>query len=218
MLKAIFWDNDGVLVETEHLYYQACAGALAEAGVTLSEEAFVDFSLRQGRSIFELLKNTDGNAPDEALISRLALLRNELYAKLLRQSADCLVLPGVRELLSCLKGRYRMGIVTSCRREHFTIMHEKTGLLGYFDFVIGEGDYKKYKPDPEPYLNAVGRSGCLPGECLAIEDSERGLRSAVAAGLRCIAVPRGLSAGGDFTVAEAILSDISEILPKLSGF
>ena len=82
-----------------------------------------------------------------------------------------------------------------------------------FTSGIHSGDTRlttRYKPDPDPYLTAVGRSGFQASECVAVEDSERGLASAAAAGIRCIVIPRGLSRGGNFTGAWKVLKDIAE--------
>ena len=77
-------------------------------------------------------------------------------------------------------------------------------------------DYGQSKPSPEPYLTAMQRNGLAAEECLVIEDSERGLRAALAAGLRCVVVPHGMTRGMDFTGALRQLDDIREV-PALVG-
>jgi beta-phosphoglucomutase-like phosphatase (HAD superfamily) len=104
-----------------------------------------------------------------------------------------------------------MGIVTSSKKEHFEIIHRRTGFLPYFDFVVGEGDYRRSKPDPEPYRIAIERGGGRADECLAIEDSERGLRAAKGAGLSCWIIPTPLTADSDFSEADRIVADIRRI-------
>ena len=104
-----------------------------------------------------------------------------------------------------------MGVVTSSRKDHFDLIHRTSGLLEYFDFVLTADDFRRVKPDPEPYLLAVARSGIDPGACMAIEDSERGLQSATSAGISCIVVPTALTRGGSFAGAHRILESISEI-------
>ena len=108
-----------------------------------------------------------------------------------------------------------MGIVTSSRREHFEVIHAGTNLLPYFDFVLMREDYTHSKPDPEPYLTAMAQNGLSAEECVVIEDSERGLRAALAAGLRCIVIPQGLTRGLDFTGALAVLDDIRQLPPLI---
>jgi len=205
MFDGIFWDNDGVLMETEHLYYQANAEALASAGVALTIDDFRRISLRQGESVLTLA------AGDGAELRRV---RDEIYYRLLGEEAR--VIPGVQATLERLHGRLPMAIVTSCRRENFLQMHRASGLLGYFDFILTREDYNASKPDPEPYLTACARAGLDPSRCLAIEDSERGIKSAARAGLSVAAIPGELNQGGDFAAARWLLDAIDE-LPSLLG-
>ena len=209
MLKAILWDNDGVLVDTEHLYLAATRDALARRGIGLTDDEYHELFLVQSRGILHFAAR-HGWSEDE--LDEVRRERGALYAGLLREHA-C-VLDGVEEVLRVLHGRYAMGIVTSSRREHFDIIHEKSGLLGYFDFVLAAGDYGEPKPHPEPYLRAVERAGVRKEACLVVEDSERGLASATAAGLRCVIVPSRLTAGRPFGAAHRVLRHIRE-LPAL---
>jgi len=184
MIRAVFWDNDGVLVDTERLYFQATRELLQRADVTLTEELFQRISLREGRSAFALAE-AKGVPQDE--IERLRLERNSRYTELLRNGVA--VMDGVRETLDLLREKVILAIVTSSQRSHFETIHETTGLLPFFDFILTRDDYVLSKPDPEPYRLAVHRSGCRPEECIVVEDSERGLQSALAAGIRCMIVP-----------------------------
>ena len=211
MFKAIFWDNDGVLMETEHLYYQANAEALAGAGIELSLEDFCRISLRQGESVLSLA-TAAGQCDDEA--AELRRLRDEIYLRLLGEESR--VIPGVHDILERLHGRLPMAIVTSCRRENFLQMHRASGLLGYFDFILTREDYIASKPDPEPYRTACARAGLHPGRCLAIEDSERGVTSAVRAGLVVAAIPGDLNRGSDFGAARWLLDGVCELQELLS--
>jgi HAD superfamily hydrolase (TIGR01509 family) len=205
MFDGIFWDNDGVLMETEHLYYQANAEALARAGVELTLEEFCRISLRQGESVLAI---ADGLSDAD----ELRRARDEIYFRLLGEESR--VYPGVQDTLERLYGRLPMAIVTSCRRDNFLQMHRGSGLLSYFDFVLTREDYVASKPDPEPYLTACSRAGLHPGRCLAIEDSERGVISASRAGLSVAAIPGDMNRGGDFGSARWLLDGIHE-LPAL---
>jgi HAD superfamily hydrolase (TIGR01509 family) len=209
MFDGIFWDNDGVLMETERLYYQANAEALALAGVELSLEEFCRISLRRGESVLGLAA-VAGQGDGEG--TELRRVRDEIYFRLLGEESR--VIPGVRDTLERLHGRLPMAIVTGCRRENFLQMHRDSGLLGYFDFILTREDYGASKPDPEPYRTACVRAGLHPGRCLAIEDSERGVTSAALAGLAVAAIPGDLNRGGDFAAARWLLEGIHE-LPAL---
>lgn len=206
MIRAIFWDNDGVLVDTEKLYFQATRELLQRAGVTLTEALFRRISLQEGRSAFDLALE---KGISQQQIDRLHEERNRRYTELVEEGVR--ILDGVEETLVKLSGRVLQAIVTSSRRVHFDAIHAGTGLRSHFDFILTREDYLLSKPDPEPYRLAVTRSGFRPEECLVVEDSERGLRAAFAAGIRCIVVPNDLTRGGEFAGAWRVLPSCREI-------
>jgi HAD superfamily hydrolase (TIGR01509 family) len=206
VFKAIFWDNDGVLVETEPLYFRATQQVLASIGVPLTEQQYIDWFLVDGRGAWHLAEE---RGLDVAAIDRLKAARNALYARWLSDAPPPVV--GIADVLARLRRQYVMAVVTSCRREHFDLIHRASGLLEYFDFVLTPGDYARTKPAPDPYARAVERSGVAPEACIAIEDSERGLTSATRAGIRCIVVPSGFTRGGRFAGAHRVLSSVNDI-------
>ena len=175
--RAIFWDNDGVLVDTEPIFYEVTSEVLARHGVALSDEQFVDLSLRQGRSLFDLASER-GVGPEE--IEKSKLERNARY--LARLSEGVPLLDGVRETIEALSGELPMAVVTSSHRDDFEAIHRPHTLLEHFEFVLANGDYPRHKPNPDPYQLAAERLGLAPAECLVVEDSER-------APLRCRGVP-----------------------------
>jgi HAD superfamily hydrolase (TIGR01509 family) len=211
MIRAIFWDNDGVLVDTERLYFQATQETLESVGVVLDQAHYVEFFLRQGRGAWHLLEERGVRAAD---IERLRNRRNDLYSELLQREA-CAV-EGASGTLEALHRKYVMGVVTSSRRDHFDIIHSRCNLLQYFDFVLTAADFERVKPHPDPYLLAIQRSGADKDECIAIEDSERGLQSAARAGIRCIVIPTALTRGGDFSRAYRVLESVTEVPEALS--
>jgi beta-phosphoglucomutase-like phosphatase (HAD superfamily) len=122
VIEAILWDNDGVLVDTEHLYFQATQRVLASVGVTLTEEQYIDCFLVEGHGAWHLV---EARGVGDAEIARLRDQRNEIYGRLLSQGPR--VIPGIVETLDALRGRYVMGVVTSSRKDHFDLIHEHTG-------------------------------------------------------------------------------------------
>lgn len=202
----VLWDNDGVLVNTEGMYFRACRDVLDSAGIELTLEQFQEVSLRRGESTFSLAAER-GLAAEE--VSRLRKQRDRLYAQWLG-TQPC-VIDGVEEALQTLHGRVRMGIVTSAQRQHFEAIHEGSGLVKYMDFVLTREDYVQTKPHPEPYLTAIRRHGLQPDRCVVVEDSERGLASATAAGVDCIVVLSEWTRDGDFSGAWAVVDTIAEV-------
>jgi HAD superfamily hydrolase (TIGR01509 family) len=212
-MLTILWDNDGVLVDTEGLYYRATKSVLAEIGVELTPEQFKDISLKRGESTF-LLAAEQGVAADE--IACLRAKRDRMYAEFLR-TEPCLI-DGVEEVLRSFLGQVRMGVVTSSRRQHFDITHARTGLTKYLDFILSHEDYERSKPHPEPYLTAIRRYGLQSDQCIVVEDSERGLASATAAGLACLIVLSEWTKDGDFRKARKVLKSIQEVPGELLRF
>ena len=207
MLKAILWDNDGVLVDTEHLYFQACREVLLRYNIVLDEDSFIDSFLRKSEGLIALLGKRD-------LCEKLEdaqQWRDLRYTELL--SRDVTPIEGVKDTLTVLQPQVQMGIVTSSRKAHFDSIHSQTELLNFFDFVLAREDYLKSKPDPEPYLEAMKQNCLKPEECIVVEDSPRGLKAAKAAGLRCVVIPRGLTCGLNFVGAWKQVNRVTDIIP-----
>src|SRR5206468_3598183 len=143
-------------------------------------------------------------------VEALERRRDADYCRRLRTTP--LLMPGVEDVLQSLHGKCVMAIVTSAYPEHFQLVHRRTGLLKYFDFVLAGGDYPRFKPHPDPYLCAVTRSGIPASDCLAVEDSARGLLSATCAGVRCVVVPNALTRRCSFEGAHAVLDTVADVL------
>jgi HAD superfamily hydrolase (TIGR01509 family) len=212
LIKGIFWDNDGVLVDTEQFYYLATKEILATVDIPLTKQNYLQLFLREARGAWHLAEQK-GIPLHE--IDRLKEQRNALYGRLLLDQD--LMIDGADEVLHSLYGKYKMAMVTSSRKEHLQVVHQSTGFLKYFDFVLAHGDYTKYKPDPEPYLLALEKSKLEANECFVVEDSERGLISATRAGLKCVIVPTDLTQEGDFSAAYRVLKSIREVPSLLAS-
>ena len=212
MIKAIFWDNDGVLVDTERLYFRATQEVLATVGIPLTTEQYIDLFLVHGTGAWHLATEK-GFSP--SAVEQLRHERNTLYSTFLQH--EPLLIAGVPDVLQALHATYEMGIVTSSAPDHFALIHQTTGFLPYFRFVLTASDYTHTKPHPEPYLRAIERSGYHADECLMIEDSERGLRAAVVAGLRCIVVPSEFTRGSNFVGAYTVLPTLTDLVAELTA-
>ena len=211
----VFWDNDGVLVDTEGLYFRATQTVLAKVGVQLTAEQFKEISLRRGESTLQLA--AEEGIGDEQ-IDLLRAERDRIYTEFL--GSQSWAIDGVEEVLRALHGKVRTGVVTGTCREHFEIAHSQTGLSQYLDFVITREDCQQLKPHPGLYLTALERHHVHPEECIVVEDSERGVASAVAAGLECLIVLSEWTKDGDFRGAAKVLANIrcvpEEVLRRAS--
>jgi len=204
MYKAILWDNDGVLVETEKWYYEATKRVMQDEGFNLTLEIYRKTFLQNNTGAWHLLKDCN-----KEYIKILRKRRNFIYSSFLK--TQDIYLQGVSKILEKLKNKYKMGIVTSSRKEHFDIIHKRSNILKYFDFVITSEDFSNSKPNPEPYLLGIKNTGYTSSSCFVIEDSERGVISAKKANLFCFAIPNDMTIDGDFSKADIILDNLSDI-------
>lgn len=209
MKNFILWDNDGVLVDTEYWYFKATQRALAELGVELTRDNYMQVMIH-GRTSWDLARQA--GVPDEQVLAKQNE-RDAYYREYLR-SKD-IEIPGVIETLQHLSQNCRMAIVTTSKGVDFELIHRDREILPFMDFVLTREDYRKSKPDPEPYLTALQRFGIGPEQALVVEDSQRGLGAAMAAGIDCAIVHNEFTASHDFSGASFIIDAITELPDKL---
>ena len=210
MTQAVLWDNDGVLLDTEALFFEVTRSAFAKLQLQLTRENWGIQYLAAGRSSREIAASL-GAKPEQA--ASVMDERNEEYRRALQRPLPAR--PQVRETLAALAGRVRLAMVTGCPRRELQLMHATTALLPFFEQVITGNDCPCSKPHPEPYLIALKALGVKAGHCLAIEDSPRGLASATAAGVPCVVVPTELTRGLDFPGALSVEHDVSAVLKHI---
>jgi beta-phosphoglucomutase-like phosphatase (HAD superfamily) len=104
-----------------------------------------------------------------------------------------------------------MAIVTTARRVDFELIHEKRQMRQFMEFVLMREDYELAKPHPEPYLTGLKRLGATRDETLVVEDSSRGLSSAVAAGIDCVVVSSEFTKSQDFSRASHRIDTLAEL-------
>lgn len=210
VIKAILWDHDGLLVDTEKLFFETTRSVFAGAGLALSKETWASLYLGEGKTSKEIALSLGGH-PDS--IPQVINERNDLYRAVLHQPPP--FRPLVRETFAALFGSIKMALVTDSHREQLQLIHGRSGFLGLFDTVISGDDSPYPKPHPAPYTAAVKALDVDPEECLAVEDTPKGLASARAAGVPCIAVPNELTRGLEFEGALSVEQDVSGVLKRL---
>ena len=208
MYKYILWDNDGVLVDTEGLFYRTTRRVFQELGLDLEEDTYHEYMIR-GETSWTIPRQA---GMPEALIQEAIARRDDYYREQLQN--ENIEIPGVSEVLQQLAASHAMAIVTTASRQYFGWIHDDRDLVRHMQFVLTYEDYPRAKPAPDPYLMALQRFNAAPHEAVVIEDTERGLRSAVAAGIDCIIVRNEFSSSHDFSAARHILGSVSE-LPEI---
>ncbi len=211
MIQAILWDNDGLLLDSEAVFFELTRSVFSEFGYDLTEEFWGIEYLGKARRTREIAREF-GMTSDH--VDRLIAMRDGRFFEALQSPLP--LRPKVRQTLDCLSGTLKMAVVTGSPREKVELMHKRSGLDGYFDLVITHDDVERTKPHPEPYTTALDRLGLEPEQTFAVEDSERGLESAHAAGIACIVVPNPLTRIQQFEKAHAVEPDVSAVLRHLS--
>lgn len=211
MKKYILFDHDGVLVETENWFYLANKRALASLGMDLPQDAYL-VNMANGVNAWEAARVS---GISESEIDRCRELRNRYYQEYL--VTEDIEIEGVLETLDILAGEYRMGIVTTSKPSDFALIHERRFILDYMEFYFTKGDYERSKPHPDPYLTGLQRFGATAAETVVIEDSARGLKSAIAAGIDCIVVANEFTAAHDLSKATAKIATFRELPSTIKG-
>lgn len=207
-LKAVFFDHDGTLVDSERVHYEIWRDVLIPHGVSLPEEQY--------RLYYAGVPTLD-NAVD--LVERHALpvqslaiaeeKRSATRAYLARQAFP--LMPGAKEAIAHYASNgVRVAIVTGSNRHDVDATLRWHNLCGIVTDVVCGDDVQRNKPAPDCYQLAVQRVGGDPATCIAIEDSEHGIMAATAAGLVCIAVPNPMSRHQDFSRASAVVQNLHE--------
>jgi len=209
--RYILFDHDGVLVETEHLYYSASLRALSEIGVDLPLDEYLRH-MTEGKPCWDRARAA---GIDEGEIAR-ARRRRDIYYQGCLRSQD-IEIPGVMDTLKELASHYRMGIVTTAKRSDFELIHADRNITDYMEFVLTVEDYARAKPFPDPYLAGLQRFGAEPGEVVVVEDSARGLRSAIAAEIDCLIVRNQFTSSHDFSGARLMVDEFEELPAAIRG-
>ncbi|MGF0118526.1 HAD family hydrolase [Promicromonospora sp. Marseille-Q5078] len=205
MKTHILFDHDGVLVDTEPWYYRAGERALADVGFTQDRDQYLR-DMHHGQATWAQARRA---GVDEGTIDRQREVRDRYYQEYLRTEA--IEIDGVLEALAELSQHVRMAVVTTARRADVELIHEKRRILPFMDFVLAREDYDHAKPHPEPYLTGLRTFGAAREETLVVEDSSRGLASAVAAGIDCAVVHHDFTSSQDFSLAAHRIDALAEL-------
>jgi HAD superfamily hydrolase (TIGR01509 family) len=204
--KGVLFDLDGVLVDSEPLKARAHSETVAHFGGRLDPAYYGEVMGRSHYLAAKAFSEAAGIGFDHEAYAR-AFSSN--YARLLREHLQ--LTAGARELVDELRrGGYRLAVVSSSLRWMMDEALARAGLAGCFDAEVSADDVREEKPSPEPYRAALARLALEPGDAVVIEDSESGVASALAAGVRVIAVRHAYNARHDFSGAGAVLEGLAD--------
>jgi len=205
----VIFDLDGVLIDSEGLYYRAYSEVLKPYGVTVSREEYEDYWIAQGNGPEYIVAKHDlPISPDE-----MRQLRSPIYLQLLE--TEVTLMPYVEDALSRLFPYCALTVATNSNREHLDAVLQKFNLTRFFPLTVARQDYQQAKPQPDAFLAATRKLGLLPSQCVVIEDTYKGVQAAVNAGIKCVAVPNEYTRRNDFSKASLVLPSLRELTPAI---
>jgi len=211
MLEATLWDVDGVIVDSEEIYYRAVRETFSIFGVDIGEDEYVRRYMLEQTTSRGVIKDYGLDVSLEDAKERKAAIVGRLIDEELE------MMEGARKMLCDFEGKYPMGVVSSAGREEVLKKLGKFDLIDMFRAIVTGDDVEKTKPDPEPYVLGVelmGRSlgrRIMPGNVVAVEDNPSGAKSAYTAGCRVIGFPNGFTKDMDFPYADVTISSLDQI-------
>ncbi len=218
MLRAIIFDFDGVIVDSENLIFQLTRQMASQEGWTVTEdEYFRDYLALDDRGIIEHLFQSHDRAVDAKRRDELVKWKFDAYQRIIRDGLPAM--PGAVDFVKTVAAQFPLAIASGSLRVEIEHLLTKLGLRECFSVLATADDCERSKPDPEVYLKALARLRELPvfkgraleaAECLAIEDAPLGVVAAQRAGIKCLALAHSRPAE-DLRHANWVFREFAEI-------
>jgi HAD superfamily hydrolase (TIGR01509 family) len=212
VIEAVVFDLDGVLVDSEQVWDEARQELARERGGRWHERASRDMMGMSSPEWSRYMHDVIGVAdPPEKISAEVVGRLEELYRR------ELPLVDGAVAAVERLAARWPLGLASSSNRELIDLVLELSGLARFFRATVSSEEVARGKPAPDVYLEAAKRLGAVPGRCAAVEDSENGIRSAKAAGMRVLAIPNPRYPPTEDALAEAdaVLGSLAELRPEL---
>ena len=203
-MDAFIFDFDGVIVDSERHWGPFLTALLSPVIPGFTREVEMQFKGRNMRDTYAILRDEWGLPwTEEDFRDRIDVRIDDVYGK------DCVLLPGIPELLKSLRGAgIPIGIASSSRRPWIEKAIKRLGIDEFFVAMMTGDDVAHAKPDPEVFLKAAAALGAKPERCVAIEDSKNGALSAKAAGMVCIGLHTDMNHEQDLSMTDVIVEDL----------
>jgi HAD superfamily hydrolase (TIGR01509 family) len=214
VIRAVVFDFDGVIADSEPLHLRALQGVLTPLGITVDRrEYYTRYLGYDDVGAFRAIASDRGVQITDDRIRSLIAAKSTIYQSML--TADVLY-AGAAECVERLAGAYPLGIASGALRHEIEAILRAGAIDRHFRFIVASGDTATGKPAPDPYVRAAALHGLPPGECVAIEDSRWGIESAQAAGMRCVGIAHTYPAA-ELSGADVVVQRLDEITAELIG-
>jgi HAD superfamily hydrolase (TIGR01509 family) len=209
MLKAVLFDMDGVIIDSEPLHHKAYHGMFKEVGISVSDDLYESFTGQATLYICKqlVLKFNLKQAPKE-----LVAIKRRIFKDLFFNDPELDLIDGVLELIKNYhKNGLTLVLASSASMTTINNVFTRFNLDQYFKAKLSGADLKASKPHPEIFLKAAEASGFKPSECMVIEDSTNGVKAAHAAGIFCVGFKSPHSKNQDYSLANKVITSFEEI-------
>lgn len=210
--SALIFDMDGLMIDSERLYFAAEREMAAAYGKEVCDEQLWPL---MGRKPIESLRMFREILRIETPAEDLFAWRNRLMLEKMRRELGAM--PGLFEILDAFRGRLKLAVATGAQREFLDIALDTLRIRAYFAVLQTADAIERGKPDPEIYLLACRRLGLPAGECLVLEDARNGVLAGKAAGCPVIPVPNDYTRGQDFSEADWVEPDLFAAAKRIEG-
>jgi len=207
-IKAVLIDHDGTIVDSEFSHFQMWMTVLKPYDVRLTEADYKKYyaGMPTPANAVDMIQRFSLNASVEKLIHEKTVVTQAFLS-----NSAFPPLNGALEFIEAMHTQgLKLAIVTGANQMGLNRTVQAYGLDNYVSALVSSDDVIHSKPAPDCYLLAMEKLGVLADECLAIEDTEHGIRAATGAGIRCLAIPTEMSRHHNFSAATRVFDDISE--------
>jgi HAD superfamily hydrolase (TIGR01509 family) len=212
--RAIIFDFDGVIADSEPLHLAAFQQALEPEGIILTTEAYyADYLGYDDYDAIVAALREAGRPPTEESVQALMAAKAEHFLALVREGVR--ILPGVPVFVREAATRVPLAVASGALRREIELILAYAGLRKAFDAIVSAEDVSEGKPAPESFLLALERlqervPNLTPGDCLVIEDSRAGIEAARRAGMRCLAVTNSYPAS-ELGAADVVVPSLEKV-------
>lgn len=208
-IRAVIFDMDGVVVNTEPLSHRANKKFYESLGIDVSDEVYSTFIGNSDVNIIQKIKNLyDVTAAEDVLLGQCL----DYYCQEFDTDENIELMPGVKDLIIDLHNNGMVILLASSSSKiKIERVFNRFGLNPYFSHKISGQDFEFSKPHPAIFLDAVAKSGFTADECIVIEDSTNGIKAAKGAGVFCIGYKGEEETVQDTTLADMVITDFSEL-------